>query len=290
MTSDYGAVLVEAGHVVGLDTRDAVLLRHHVNAVYRLPHANAVVRIAPVDRRAQAVTGVAATRWLRDNGFPATAPLDVEQPIEVSGQVLTFWRYYDQTGRRLPPTRELARLLRTLHTLDPPPVSLPPYRPLDSFRTALARYGRRVLRDHEYLFLQRRSDELVREYGRLDSVLGQGLIHGDARLGNLLWDGPGVVLGDWDSVSLGCRELDLVNIYQGARYGRTPADLDEFARGYGWDVREWPGYPTLRDIRDLQTLGAPLRLAVDRSDVADELRHRLSGLQAGDRSQRWRPF
>src|SRR6266511_1925654 len=105
-----------------------------------------------------------------------------------------------------------------------------------------------------------------------------------------LLDGDAVVLGDWDSVSIGCRELDLVITYQGTRYGRSKADLDDFAAVYGWDVRTWPGYATLRDIRDLQTLGAPLRLAADRPEVADELHHRIRGLRSGDQMQQWSSF
>jgi hypothetical protein len=290
MRDDHAAVLTQAGQLVGVDTRDAVLLRYHVNAVYYLPHAHAAAHIGPAKRIEQARTGVAVTRWLRTGGFPASAPLDIQQPVEVDGQVLTFWRYYDQTGRRLPPARELARLLRDLHTFGPPPCPLPAYRPLDSFRDELKVYGPTVLTDPEYHFLQRRATDLLRDYDRLNSALGSGLIHGDARLGNLLWDGPDVVLGDWDSVSVGYRELDLVITYQGARYGRTRTELDDFAQVYGWDVRKWPGYATLRDIRDLQTLGAPLRLAPDRPKVADELHHRVAGLRAGDHDQQWHSF
>jgi hypothetical protein len=65
---------------------------------------------------------------------------------------------------------------------------------------------------------------------------------------------------------------------------------EDFSRTYGWDIRTWPGYTTLRDIRDLQTLSAPLRMAVDRSEVADELHHRIRGLRARDYGQQWSSF
>ena len=82
----------------------------------------------------------------------------------------------------------------------------------------------------------------------------------------------------------------LVITYQGTRYGRSEADLDDFARVYGWDIRTWPGFETLRDLRDLHTLSAPLRLAAYRPDVATELRHRLDGLRTGNLRQQWRGF
>jgi len=167
---------------------------------------------------------------------------------------------------------------------------LPTYEPLESFFDELNTHGPNVLSVFEYDFLHEQAQALRRAYADLVSVLGRGLIHGDARVGNMLWDADAVVLGDWDSVSLGPRELDPVITYQGTRYGRSQADLDDFSQAYGWDIRTWPGYTTLRDIRDLQTLSAPLRLAVDRPQVADELHHRIRGLRAKDYEQQWRSF
>jgi hypothetical protein len=289
MTDRELTLLAAACQQAGLDPSDAVLLRHHVNAVYLLPQVSAVARMTSARRTKQAQTSIQVTRWLVAHGFPATVPLDVDQPVQVDNRVVTFWRYYDQTGRHLPPASDLARLLRQLHALDMPH-PLPNYRPLDTFCEELKTYGPTVLSDEEHDFLWHRADMLARAYSRLTSARGHGLIHGDARRGNMLWDGEAIVLGDWDSVSLGPRELDLVITYQGKRYGRSEADLDEFAHVYGWDVRTWPGYTTLRDIRDLQTLGAPLRLAVDRPEVADELHHRIAGLKAGDQEQQWSSF
>jgi hypothetical protein len=290
MTGDELSAVAPACQQVGLDPEGAVLLRYHVNAVYHLPQADAVARVSPARRLAQARRGIEVTRWLIGKGFPATEPLDVEQPWQVGHRVVTFWRYYDQTRRSLPPSRVLAETLRQLHVCDLPPYQLPTYHPLDSVSGALKTYGPTVLNTQEYEFLQSRATELRGAYDQLTSVLGEGLIHADARLGNLLWDGDAVVLGDWDSVSIGPRELDLVITYQGARYGRSQADIEEFARAYGWDVRSWTGYETLRDIRDLHTLSAPLRLAVDRPDVAEELHHRVTGLRTVDLDQRWESF
>jgi len=290
MTSEELASLIAACERVGFDPDGAALLRYHVNAVYHLPRPDVVARISTASRLEQARRGIDVTRWLRAKGFPATAALEFEQPLQAHDRVVTFWQHYDRTGRELPPSRVLARVLRQLHACDLPPYPLPAYHPLDSFCDGLKTYGPIVLDAGEYEFLHHRAAELLDAYGQLTSVLGAGLIHADARLGNLLWDGDAVVLGDWDSVSIGPRELDLVITYQGTRYGRSQADIDEFAPAYGWDVRTWPGYATLRDIRDLHTLSAPLRLAVDRPDVAKELHHRVTGLVAGDLDQQWSSF
>ncbi|MGH3714200.1 MAG: aminoglycoside phosphotransferase family protein [Micromonosporaceae bacterium] len=290
MTTDDAATLTQACTITGLDCQDAVLLRRHATAVYHLPRAGAVARIASIDHLEQSRLSVQVTRWLLGKGFPATAPLDVDQPVVVEDSVVTFWRYYPQDSRELPPVRELSRILRQLHTLEPPPFPLPAYEPLKGFMRELATHGSTVLSAEEHKFLQRRANELLDAYRCLESHLGHSMIHGDPRTGNLLWDGEDVVLGDWDSVSHGPRELDLIITYQGVRYGRSADTLDEFATIYGWDIRSWPGYDLLRDLRDLHTLSAPLRLARHRADVAEELHHRLMGLQAGDHGQQWRSF
>lgn len=290
MTDDRLAALAAACRQVQLDSQGVVLLRDHANTVYHLPQADAVARLSASRNLDQARTGLHITRWLTAHGFPATVPLEIEQPVQVGAYVVTFWHYYHQADRDVPPPGELARLLRHLHRLDLPPYPLPTYQPLDSFSHELQTSGPTILSPEEYEFLRQQADTLLRAYANLHSDRGHGLIHGDTRIGNLLWDGPAVVLGDWDSVSIGLRELDLVITYQGTRYGRSQADLDEFTAAYGWDVRTWPGYPLLRDIRDLHTLSAPLRLAVDRPDVADELHHRIYGLRAGDHSQQWSSF
>lgn len=290
MTTDHTAVLGRACAIAELDCQGAALLHSHATTVYHLPRADAVARIASTEHLEPARLSVQVTRWLRINGFPATMPLDVEQPIVVADNVATFWVYYPQDDRELPPVRELARLLRRLHTMQLLPFPLPTYEPLRGFVRELSASGKAVLQTEEYEFLRRRANELLDAYSRLKSELGPGMIHGDPRAGNLLWDGENVVLGDWDSVSYGPRELDLIITYQGVRYGRSEDTLDEFAAIYGWDIRSWPGYSILRDMRDLHTLSAPLRLARRRADVAQELHHRLRGLQGADRRQQWRSF
>ncbi|GIG59998.1 aminoglycoside phosphotransferase [Longispora fulva] len=290
MNSSERDALAAASAQVGLNAEGAKLIRRHVNTVYVLPAAAAVARMASKQRSIGAELGIATARWLRSHGFPATEPLDVEQPVLHGEHVVTFWRYYPQGDRTLPSTGALAEIVRELHQHGSPPFPVPQYQPLESFRDELERCGPAVLWQDEYTFLQERAADLLQAYDSLDSALGHGLIHADARTGNLLWDGEQVVLGDWDSVSTGPRELDLIPTYQGVRYGRPEAKLSEFAASYGWDVRRWRGYATLRDMRDLHTLSAPLRIAEIRPDVADELHHRVRSLQFGEGREQWSSF
>ncbi len=115
------------------------------------------------------------------------------------------------------------------------------------------------------------------------------MIHGDAYRGNLLRDGQRVVLADWDAVSAGPREIDLIPTLQAVRFGLPEGQRDAFIAAYGWDIRSWDGYTVLRDIRELSTLTALLRDGHADASAERELRIRLRSLQIGD-DREWSSF
>ena len=279
-------VLVAVCACVGLDANGAIRLSGHATRVFVLPASSVVVRIgAGPGRVDQARRAVAMARWLGSQDFPATRPIDVSQPVVLDGVAATFWTYYPSTGANRPATADLGRLLRRLHALARPPVRLPHYRPLASLLVALEQASSLELPVRHWL--SQRSGSLLEAYERLDFVLPSGHIHGDAYPGNLIATLDGPVLGDWDEVSFGPRELDLVNTYQGARYGRTAEELDAFGASYGYEVTAWPGFKILLEIRELHTLGAFVRRA-DSGDewAAAQLAHRVRTLQTGS-DERW---
>jgi len=280
------AILTTACAAVGLDPARLTLLKQHATSVYLHEPAQAVVRVNRGKDRERARTAVAITRWLVEQGFPATAPLDVAQPHEIDDASVTFWRHYPQDGRPPPEPAALGTLLRQLHQLPQPPITLAPYRPLTRLGAVLERGTKLNEADRAWLISRRL--ELLAEFDQLHSELGEGFVHGDAYPGNTLWDGDRPILGDWDEVAHGPRELDLVNTHQGARFGRSPADRAAFNAAYGWDITRWAGFPTLRAMRDIHTLA----VYIERADVGDkaasiELRHRLGGLRRAQRDMNW---
>jgi len=279
--------LHEACRHAGLDCTGARLIRRHANATYHLPAVHAVGRVGGSwDASRRARTSLAVTRWLLARGFPSAEPLDVDQPVDTGDRVVTFWRYYPPDPTHPPSTRDLARLLRALHTAPHPPFPLRQYEPLRSFATALA--AARWLPAEDQQFLEQRREQLLGQYAGLEFVLPTGLIHGDADLGNLLRDRGTVRLGDWDGVCTGPREQDLALTHQAARFGAPPAQQQAFAREYGYDVTTWPGYPTLRDIHELHTLTSFLRLApTANGEVRHELTRRIHTLRTSDHQTRW---
>ncbi|MEV8015293.1 aminoglycoside phosphotransferase family protein [Streptomyces sp. NPDC086554] len=282
----------QACNTLNLPTRGLTAVRAHATSVYLLPAANAIVRVSRADQHEHITRAVTLTRWLDDHDIPVTQPLDVPQPVPAHGYTVSFWHHYPQPDEAAPPHPEhLARILRRIHALPPPPCTLPTYEPLSSLRATVN--ASTALPPDDRAWLIHRAEALLATYAELDFPLGHGLIHGDAYPGNTLWDEKGslVRLGDWDEAAYGPRELDLANTLQGVRFGRTPAQLQAFSEEYGYDLTQWPGAATLIALRDLHTLGSFIRRA-DRGDAeaSAQLAHRLRTLRRGDSAASWRTY
>ena len=69
---------------------------------------------------------------------------------------------------------------------------------------------------------------------------------------------------------------------QATRFGLQADERDAFIAAYGQDIRAWPGYQTLHDIRELSTTSALLRDAHRDPTRRHELKVRLRTLRFGD--------
>ncbi|MFD4949076.1 aminoglycoside phosphotransferase family protein [Streptomyces sp. NPDC058409] len=263
-------------------------LHQHATAVFLLPAERIVARVSPVEHLPRLTTSVTLTRWLTNNGVSATEPADLQQPVLAEGHVVTFWRYYPQpTTKSAPNAEHLGHLLRQLHDIPQPPITLPKWTPLTSFTQTLAHAN--SVPDNQKDWLATRAHELIATFEELDYALAPGLVHGDAYPGNCLWDGDHALLGDWDEAAIGPREVDLANTYQGRRFGRTAAELETFRRAYGHDIASWPGLPTLIRIRDMHTLSSYIRRAdMGNAAAAHELGRRIATLQQNDTAAIWK--
>ncbi len=286
----------QACTTAGLDATGARLIHQYSNAIYLLPAQNAVARLTYGRDAAERVTrSQAITRWLtQEHQFPATRPLEGTSPVTVSSAVVSFWACYPQPSGAPPLTsRHLAVLLRLLHQAPPPPVSLPDWVPLASLQATIEDpLLSAALTADEQAWIMTRIAEVRDAVADLDWPLGTGLIHGDAWAGNLLSCAGAApadaVLGDWDWVSAGPREIDLIPTWHAAaRYGKPPSWVSDFTSQYGYDLARWNGYPVLMAMRDLVQLAGPIRRARDSDVHRQTLRQRLGDLRAGDSTSAW---
>jgi hypothetical protein len=288
------AVTTAVGRLTGLPTADAELLKFTNNAVVRLPRAGAVLRIAGSQEvRAKVPVVLATARWLEALRLPAVRLLpDVPQPIEAAGHLATMWRAVEH-GETDVSGDALATVLREWHTIDaPPPAGLPAW-------NLMAFVRRRVeacagVADDDLAFLHgelARVEGLLAGLPDLEPLLPPGVLHGDAFLGNVVPSPQGPVICDFDGVSIGPREWDLVPVAVGAlRFDYTAGLHESFARTYGVDVTTWTGFPAMRALRELQLVTSVLPTLEANPALRPQWRFRLDSLRRADDSVRWTPY
>lgn len=285
-------ILRKACAVVGLEPDGVELLRVGDHAVYRVAAGEVVARVGRnPDRLPSVRREVSVAQWLADSGCPAVRlATDAEQPVVVDGHPVTFWEGLAD-GETYASTGEMGGLLRQLHSLAPPPVSLPPLRP---FEKVEQRLQRAVIPPATRSFLSGLEQRLAEEYERLEFVLPGGHVHGDFNVGNVLQDAEGhAKVIDLDGFVSGPREWDLMQtaMYYDSFGWHTEAEYADFMAGYGgFDVREWSGYDVLRSVRELLMVTWLAQNAGTDQRSAEEVEKRVETLRTGGARCDWAPF
>lgn len=291
-TAETTAVtLSEACRVAALDPTGARLLRLGSNAVYRLERP-IVARIARAGHIDELRRTVAVARWLESVGYPAVRALNIDQPVVVDGAAVTFWEALSDDGDAYASVTEVAELLVRLHSLAPPAtLHLPAFDPFSRIRQRLE--ANAWLSDDDRAFLIERLADAQDSYSRLCFPLPEGVIHGDANVGNVLRDQDGKpVVIDLDGFAIGPREWDLIQtaIFYDEFGWHTRDEYESFVALYGFDIMQWNGYAVLRDIRELHMVTWLIQNASDNSIIADEGRKRINSLRTGASRRDWQPY
>lgn len=289
MTRTFDSILAHACARAGLSTRHAVRVQVAENAIYRL-RPGVIARVGRTGQAAVAIKEVRVARWLEHAGLPAARVLpDVDQPVDVDGAAVTFWRELPthQPGDSV----RVAEMLRRLHRLEPPTwFHLPSLAPFVRIRERVqAALIPAVDRDWLLSYL----DDLERRYAAgLPPGLAPTVVHGDAWVGNVVIDDTGTAwLVDLERFAVGPPEWDLVSTaVRFSSFGSLgAAEYSEFCRTYGHDVMSWDGYETLRDIRELRACSYMLQQATTNPAARAEAAMRVACLRgaAGPRPWSW---
>ncbi len=285
------AVLARACADVGLDDTGARVLRCVNNAVYRLDRHPIIVRIAltPGLRR-RAFAAVEAARLLDRHRVPVVQPArGVPQIVHVEGHVVTFWLRAADTGRT-PTIVELARLLRRLHRVPSAGAALPQWDPVTDLRIRIHDARLRGWPDADLDLLARRCDAIEEALSTVRYQLPESVIHGDAQVDNLIATPGGAIWCDLDTACVGPREWDLVPVaVRQLRFRHRTDQHRQLADAYGFDVIRWPGFPVLRELRELKLAAVGMPIARD-VQSRTELRRRLHSIRTGDTTTQWTPY
>lgn len=280
--------LISACREVGLDARSAELIRMGSNAVFRMDR-EIIARVAPSSGLlANARKQIAVARWLETIDYPATRAIDVSQPVEAEGRVITFWRSV-APETVYAPIEDVAALIRQLHDLTPPPgLNLPPLCPFGTKSDAVPEFP--GLSDADAQYLRSRIEWARTEFPLLPFVLPSGVIHGDANVGNVLVDTGGqAVLIDLDSFATGPREWDLIQtaLFYDRLGWHSRGEYETFVEVYGFDLLEWSGYADLADMREIAMTSWLSRKAADSETKAKEAAKRIEAIRSGGSRRDW---
>lgn len=284
------AAMRQVADRLGVPSDDARLLRLTNNAVYALPAAGLVIRLARshgLYERVHKVVRLAG--WFADVDAPTIRLAShIQQPVPAADLLATVWHYLPPT----PPTptvNDLGHVLHQFHHLPAPPIPLPCWDPIGDARTRIL--DAEALPDNDQAFLLDWCDRLTPAITDLTTRHAPRLVHGDAHTGNLLRDQDGrVVLCDFDPTSLGPWQVDLVAVPVGEIRFRRRGAHHTLATAYGYDVTTDPHWPLLKQARELKMIAAAVPLLASRPGVADEFHTRLNSVINHDDHARWTPF
>ena len=276
-------VLAEVCRRLGRSDAEAILLRHHTNAVYAV--GDAVVKIAPpgvlVGDLRPVVTVV---EWLVDNDFPTVELYPgIVQPFDVSGHAITVWQRIDPADADPVNAAELGALLRVLHVLPAPPIKLRRLEPIEGIHRSIAVSS--ILSDEDRQLLRSRLEYLAEAWSRMRFALDEGLLQSDPQTRNALrrFDGT-PVLADWDGAAIGPPEWDIATVAVHCRRfaQETPEAFATFTAAYGWDATKWNGFEDLCRLRELKMITTNARKSLSSSPAAAEVHRRIAALRTGD--------
>ncbi len=290
--NDSRDVLERACALAGINATGARLLRVGSNTVYRLD-APVIARISrPGADAAHVRRTVAVARWLESAGYPAVRAVDVDQPVLIGGQAVTFWHAVSDDGDQYASTAEVAEILLELHKLTAPQdLHLPELAPFASAPKRIA--ASTWLTPDGRAFLMTMLARMRDAYAGLEFTLPPGVIHGDANVGNVLRDGRGrPVVIDLDGFALGPREWDLAltAIYYDSFGWHTRQEYEDFVRVYGFDIMAWPGYPVMRSVREFLMVTWVIQKAPESAQAAAEAAKRITALRTGASRKDWQPY
>ncbi|MET8579827.1 aminoglycoside phosphotransferase family protein [Streptomyces collinus] len=279
--------VLDAAKVLPGPVREARLLALGENAVFAA--GDLVVKIgrdAELLERARRELDIAG--WLAGADVPAVRAAEPE-PLLVEGHPVTLWHRLPDPVRPAEP-EDLARLLRIVHALPAPPVSLPPRDLLGGVERWLRLAGPAIA-PKDAAYLRERRDGFAAAAAALTPRLTPGPIHGDALPRNVHIGPDGPVLVDLETFSADLREHDLaVMALSRDRYGLPAEAYDSFTDAYGWDVREWEGCVVLRGARETASCAWVAQHAPSNPGALAEFERRVASLRDGDETVRWYPF
>jgi Ser/Thr protein kinase RdoA (MazF antagonist) len=280
-----------AAREADVPTADLQLVHAGENVLFHAAD-DVIIRVSRPGQTHTARKELAVAAWLASSGIPVVEPTSgISQPLEVDGHAVTFWKALPH--HREGSGRDIASVLRAIHSLPRPPGLLPCLEPFARLSERIVAAGK-FLDDSEIGWLLEHLARLQQAFESLPD--GEKVpLHGDAWGANIVSTKAGPVVLDLERFSLGPAQWDLtVSAVDYGTFGTLPhAEWQAFCDTYEYDVTQWDLFPLFRDIRELRKTTFAVQVAQDfasRSDLQQQARYRIQCIQGahGPRPWGWR--
>lgn len=277
----------------GLACTSLKVLRHGANTIFHCMPSNLVIKVhAETKTQDDVAREILVSTYLLSHNVPT---IQVHPDFATVQQVsshyyLSIWRYHQPSVR---PDDYLAKFGHLLHGFHSCMRSFserfPDFDPIGKIRDRLN------LIKHwpeEVAFLRELANSVEGRLADLPLPIEQGVLHGDAHTGNILWTQDGGLLHDFENVSCGAFEHDIAPMHIIKRRFLNDLDLVAFCNGYDPSQRSLFDHidETYLDVRELSMvcwLGSSIGSDPAR---AHEFKHRVSSLRNGRVHERWKPL
>ncbi len=274
---------------------DNYLLRLGECASYRIPKYNWVVRLArgsSVETFNQCKKELKVAKFLNDKGFDTVSPIisDIEQPIKLNNTTATIWNFLDHHPLSPPIETRLGGLLRNFHQLMLSYKEvLQGFLPIEQSESRLEVMINSNRKDYNDIdFLLRQCDALKNKFKSFRSKFGIQPIHGDFHNGNILQVSERYYLHDYQDVSLGPKEWDLIGpLIAYKRFHLDKRSLDNFYHGYGYDLRTHTEHNTIYDIREIYIVTWLMQNRYLTKKFYNEVTNRLKSIKNRHKHIKW---
>jgi Ser/Thr protein kinase RdoA (MazF antagonist) len=272
----------------GLPACGLKLLRFGSNAVFGVDDARVLRVMRPGTSEADVRREIdLVSEFSRLNVPTVRLARGVGQPLKALDCLGTVWERLAEPHRHNV-YHALGELVRIFHQGTARlQISLDPWRPLTLSDRQLTECRKHYASDDVRLLTQW-SKRIASELDQVQPALPAGVLHGQAEVGNVLFRGGQPVLIDFEQVSIGPREWDLVHTAVSVtRFGRPEQCYRDFVDAYGFDVRTWDGYPTHRRLWELCATTWLMQHDRRSHRVTQEIEVRLQTWRDDDLNARW---
>jgi Ser/Thr protein kinase RdoA (MazF antagonist) len=275
--------------LAGLQDAKPELLRLGNNAVFCVGTAHVLRVMRPTTSETDVQREIELVREFARLDVPTVrlANLTAKQPLEAHDCLGTVWERLDKPDHGIL-YRPFGQLLHTFHQRTAElRLPLESWQPLASSDRRLAALDGHHAPD-DVTMLTQWSRRIAVELKQVKSVLPDGVIHGQAEVGNVLLRGRYPVFIDFERVAIGPREWDLIDTaVTVARFGLPEQRYRDFTNAYGFDVRAWDGYETYRRLWELRATTWLMQNGHHSREAATEIKVRLQTWRDDNPNTRW---